>query len=168
MTAGTAALIRAGILGLALIALGVPARGGGTGGLVTVVAPGPVSVRSGETTTVVLPIAIAAGYHVQANPAGTPFLVPLAVDLELAGADTTVSWRVAYPAPDTLRLDGDDAAYPTYHGDIAVEVLTWALRSAVPGERSFTGSLRYQACDRRRCFPPASVPLAFTVRVADE
>lgn len=126
-----------------------------------------VTVRPGESTTVVIPIEIAEGYHVQANPASDEFLIPLELELQLEETDKLVSWKPVYPAPGTFRLEGTAEDLLTYHGSIGVAVSIYPSPQVRPGERLFTGLLNYQACDRRRCLFPTSVPVTFKVVISE-
>jgi hypothetical protein len=51
----------------------------------------------------------------------------------------------------------------TYQDSIAVRVIITAAERARDGERRFAETLRYQACDARRCLFPADTDLTFTV-----
>jgi len=131
------------------------------GGVVVVGEIPTTTARPGDTTVVVIPVKIAMGFHVQANPASGEFLIPLELMLELEAPDTLLSWRPVYPAPGTFRLEGTTDDLLTYHGSIGVEVVIQASAEARVGERLFKGTLRYQACDNKRCLFPATVPVSF-------
>ena len=79
-----------------------------------------------------------------------------------------VSWQPVYPASDKYRLEGTTEDLLTYHDSIGVEVVIRAAANAPGGERSFVGELHYQACDKRRCLFPTSVPLTFKVVLTGE
>ena len=124
-----------------------------------------VTVRPGESSDVAIPIVVAPGYHVQSNPAGNEFLVPL--ELHLDDAAGVRFGRADYPAASPYRLEGTDEDLMTYHGSVFVKLRVTALASASVGEEKITGSLRYQACDPRRCLFPSSVPVAFRIVVRE-
>ena len=127
-------------------------------------------VAAGETRRVSLPIRIAAGFHVQANPASNEFLVPLELQLNRDDSDSLVSLRTLYPEPDKLRLRGASEDLLTYHGGIELTLEIDIHPDAPLGPRSWSGQLRYQACDDRRClFPTSAVfTLEFVVSAPGE
>jgi uncharacterized protein YyaL (SSP411 family) len=97
----------------------------------------------------VVELTIGEGWHVNANPAGQPFLVPLV----LSGAAGSVR-RLAYPEATPLPASLAPEPVPTYSGRIEVR-----------GEVAVAGgppvlSLTYQACDASRCLPPATLEVA--------
>jgi DsbC/DsbD-like thiol-disulfide interchange protein len=124
-----------------------------------------VTVGVGDSVLVAIPIVIADGYHVQANPASSEFLIPLQLVLEPADGIRFGSPR--YPRPSALRLEGTTEDLMTYHGTVSISVLVKASGVAAVGRRLLTGSLAYQACDSSRCLFPSSVPLAFALIVSD-
>lgn len=155
---------------LGLGALGITARAAEVpeGGILSAGAVPTVTVPAGGDTVVSVPVVVAEGFHVQANPASNEFLVPLELDLALVGPDSLVTWETGYPDPELWPLEGTDEEYLTYHGEFPVQVKVTASAAAAPGERIFEGVLRYQACDERRCFAPDSAEITFRlVVVAD-
>lgn len=126
------------------------------------VAPIPeMTLRAGESTEVAVRLSIVEGYHVQANPAADEFLIPL--ELQLEGTEGLDVHSPAYPAPRTFRLEGSDRDLLTYEGAVEVTVRLVATGNGGPGGRLVSGRVRYQACNARRCLPPASVPVDFMV-----
>ncbi len=87
-----------------------------------------------------LALAVAPGWHLNANPASEPFLVPTTVSgqgLELR--------NVAYPAGEPLRMSFEEKPLASYAGRVE---LTGELRG------SGALALVYQPCDATRCLPP--------------
>ena len=74
--------------------------------------------------------------------------------------------KIKYPA-------GVDANFPfapsetlnVYEGKFAITALVTAAKTATPGKYRVHGSLKYQACDNRACYPPKSVPADFDITV---
>jgi thiol:disulfide interchange protein DsbD len=56
-----------------------------------------------------------------------------------------------------------DEKLNVYSGDVTVTVLLSAAKPIVPGSYKLPGTLRYQACDDRSCFPPKSLALEIPV-----
>jgi uncharacterized protein YyaL (SSP411 family) len=87
---------------------------------------------------------IAAGWHVNANPASMEFLIPPRL-----GGDVRV---VAYPAGEKLRFAFAEEELAVYSDKVAITGEASPELSAV--------RLTYQACDEERCLPPVTRELA--------
>ena len=124
-----------------------------------------VTLRAGESTMVAIPVVVADGYHVQSHPAANEFLVPLEVKIE-SGEDVIIG-SPAYPSAHIYRLTGTEEDLLTYKGTVLIEISVAVPPSVSPGDRTVSGTVRYQACDSRMCFAPASIPVEFTVVVSD-
>lgn len=122
-----------------------------------------VTVRAGESTTLDVPLVVADGYKVQANPAAADFLVPL--ELTLEPVDGLEFGDPEYPPSHRHRLQGAEDDLLTYKGRLVIRVPVTASPGA-SGAVAVNGSLRYQGCDARRCFFPTSVPVVLEVVVA--
>ncbi len=87
-----------------------------------------------------LALAVEPGWHLNANPASEPFLVPTA----LAGRGLELR-NLRYPAGEPLRMGFEEKPLAAYAG-----------RVELAGELQGTGSLvlTYQPCDETRCLPP--------------
>ena len=90
-------------------------------------------------------VEIAPGWHLNANPASADFLVPT----RLEGP----ARAVVYPAGEPFAASFTEQPLSVYSGTVA-------LSGEIRPDGSLT--LLYQACDHRRCLPPArlAVPLA--------
>ena len=113
---------------------------------------GPVSVRvesdAENTDQWVVTLAIAPGFHVNANPASAPELIATTLH---AGDDGQVT--VTYPDAVERRLAFADAPLSVYEGVVRLRVGGWA-----PGGAPLT--LRYQACTDEACLAPVEQAIA--------
>jgi DsbC/DsbD-like thiol-disulfide interchange protein len=132
-------------------------------GPVTVAEVAPVKITAGASSAVHVPVRVADGHRVQANPASNEFLVPLQVEIE--DSDGLVFGPPIYPEAEPYRLEGADEDLDTYAGEIEVVVPVSATATAAPGDHSVMGQLRYQACNPRMCLFPASVPVELQIVV---
>jgi len=129
----------------------------------TVAADEVPTVRAGESITLRATVTIKPGYHVQANPVLNPALKPLLLTVQTppfirAGAPV-------YPQAERLRLLGSDEDLVIYDGTFVVEQPVSVNKGSPSGETTLDGSLRYQACDDRRCLMPRTLPVRFRLRV---
>jgi hypothetical protein len=82
---------------------------------------------------------------------------------------------VVYPASKTLYLEAIQEHVPVFEGKFRITedlVVTPskpadAVRSVFSKERTLyvSGDLKYQACDRSVCYPPASVPVKWELKI---
>ncbi len=105
-----------------------------------------------EGTEFTLAVRLADGYHVQANPASAPFLVPTMI--RLAEQPKTDLTRVVYPEAVEKRVGFVKQPLRVYEGAFTIRAL---IKGSVEELR---GTLRYQACTDTVCLPPREEPFA--------
>jgi hypothetical protein len=107
--------------------------------------------RDGDPSQLVVRLTIDEGWHVNANPASLPFLIPTAV--EVRGTQAVIR----YPEGRLLRSEFAPEEILVYEGSVEIPII---LESGASPTRV---ALRYQACDERICLPPARAELAAEV-----
>ena len=138
----------------------------GTAAPAPVVTPSPpeaVVLEPGRVGEARLRFTIREGFHIQANPASEPYLVPAQLDL-------TPEPRVRvgapiYPPGRPYRIRGAERDFMTYQGTFEVRMQLEALGDALPTELRLAGALRYQACNERICLRPTSASFLLPVRI---
>lgn len=123
----------------------------------------PARIAPGGTALAGLEVTVAEGFHVQANPASEPHLIPLR--LELGEAPGLRAGIPVYPPGTPYRLRGALSDLSTCEGTFTVRVPLEAAPDAPAGETALDGRLHYQACDARVCLRPSSVPVTLPVVV---
>ena len=117
-----------------------------------------VTVVAGKPDWVELRFRIDPGLHINSHTPHDELLVPTTLDLQgvkLVGQE--------YPAGIPMHLDiGSGETLSTYQGEFRVRLQVVAAK----GQGVLGGTLRYQACDARSCFPPKSFPVqvSYTAR----
>jgi hypothetical protein len=134
-------------------------------GPVTIGDVAPVEMHAGASSVVHVPVWVADGHRVQANPASNEFLVPL--ELEISDHDGLVFGTPVYPRAEPYLLEGADESLMTYVGEFEVFVPVAANADAAPGEHIVPGELHYQACNSRMCLFPESIPFELRVIVSE-
>jgi uncharacterized protein YyaL (SSP411 family) len=99
----------------------------------------------------IVTIAVDAGYHINANPASDPSLIP--TQLTLAGYPEL---KVDYPAPQRFKAPFAPQGIAVYHG--RVTLLGHLPRT--PAGRPSVANLRLQACNDEVCLAPATIEIA--------
>lgn len=126
----------------------------------------PVAVvTQGKAETVPLSFNVADGYHINSNHPKSDYLIPTALKVE-ATTDIVIG-KTTYPdGQDMSFAFAPDEKLNVYAGDFKVDVLVRPLRSVQPGKYVVRGTLKYQACDNKACYPPKNLPISFDVKIA--
>ena len=124
------------------------------------------TVHWGQRLALVIDIQLKPGMHVYAP--GVEGYIP--IDFKLAGSPAFESHPAAYPAARKLHLKAIGDTVPVFEGRFRVaEDITIAPEARVKpvlspaGDLAVEGTLRYQACDAKVCYPPQTVPLRWTL-----
>ena len=138
------------VMGTAIVALVAPRNKSST-------PPAPARQAAGsgvrplarlpKPRALVVRLSIDQGWHVNANPASLPFLIPTTVEL----SNGVQMERIQYPPGIAFQPAFSDETLSVYEGRVAV-------RATPPAEFDATSpsvAVRYQACDHQRCLPPA-------------
>lgn len=129
-------------------------------------APVPlVVIGPGKSSTVKLDFRVPAGFHINSNQPRGDLLVATTVKLD---APTNLAiGKISYPAGQDMRFDFTPEELNVYTGDFRVTALVRAAQSIPPGTFRVHGTLKYQACNVRACFPPTKLPVQFDVKVKE-
>ncbi len=131
---------------------------------VVTIAPQPtVKAKRGAPATVTLKVSLPAGFHMNSNTPTEPNLIPLTLKWTAGPLEGAA---ITYPKPELETY--------TFTAGKQISVVTGAFEvttkfqvpaAAVTGPAAQTGTLRYQACNDRMCFPPKTIPVNVTVSV---
>ena len=122
-------------------------------------------VRGGNRFALALDIDLAEKMHVYA-PEVTGY-IPIAWSMEESNGLT--HYEVEYPESRTLHLEAIDESVPVYEGsfrlmrDVMIGQSPELGSLLTDGRLTIRGRLRYQACDDRMCYLPATLPLEWTL-----
>ena len=110
-------------------------------------------LRMADQDRAVITLSVDRGYHINANPASQPYLIP--TTLTFKGSEPA---RVLYPRPTRFKPLFSDEPLDVYEGVVAIsaDFPTGALAHIA----ALHGAATVQACSDRICFPPAD--LAFS------
>ena len=138
----------------------------GPSGPVVKIASAPVTtVTQGKSANAALTFNVAGGYHINSNHPNSDYLIPTALKID-ATTDIVIG-KTTYPAGSDMSFPfAPDEKLNVYTGDFKIDVLVRPLRSVQPGKYVVRGSLKYQACDNKACYPPKNLPVTFDVKIA--
>jgi hypothetical protein len=124
----------------------------------------PVSISAGFSEKVTLEFRVGPTFHINSNTPKAELLIP--TRLLLSPPKELAVSKIQYPA-------GLDASFPfaptetlnVYAGRFVITAVVNAPRTTPAGTYHMRGTLRYQACDNRACYPPKQLPVEFDVKV---
>ncbi|HWR15748.1 MAG TPA: protein-disulfide reductase DsbD domain-containing protein [Terriglobales bacterium] len=131
---------------------------------VTVAATPMVRVKQGSKAQVQVLFRVVPGFHINSNKPNSELLIPTSINWDVP---TNISLaKTSYPPGEDYTFSfAPDEKLNVYTGDFAVKSTVMAAKSTPKGTYRVHATLRYQACDNRACYPPASVPFSFDVNV---
>src|SRR5689334_20122296 len=122
----------------------------------------PASAAPGSSTKIVIELTVGAGWHVNSHSPHEKFLIPTEVVLDATVG--TVS-PVRYPPGADRKFSFSDEPMSVYEGAVRFET-DLVVPSGASGDSVVKGSVSFQACNDRQCFPPSKIPLTAGVAVA--
>ena len=109
----------------------------------------PAVVAAGKDARVAINLRVRDGLHVNSHKPKSDLLIATAATL--AGDEGVRVGAVEYPAGVNYSFASDPGdSLDVYAGEVVLRVPVVAAK----GEHVLRGSVRYQACNDRSCFPP--------------
>jgi len=106
---------------------------------------------------------VAPGYHINDHKPSLDYLIP--TELRLDPIPQITVKNVVYPKGTLKKLAFSDSSLSVYEGAVVVGAVLEVAKAVRPGSYALKGKFAYQACNDHACLPPASVPVALTVKV---
>jgi hypothetical protein len=126
------------------------------------VAPG--EARPDSIVRAAVEVEVLPGYHINDHRPTLDYLIPTEVKLEPIKEVT--GNNIIYPKGELKKFAFSDAPLSVYEGTVRVDIALQLDHKTPPGDYEVKGKLAYQACNDHACLPPASVPIAFSFKVA--
>ena len=121
-------------------------------------------VRAGGEVRAAIRVRLAEGLHVNSNKPRDPSLIPIVLTVD-APSGIAVE-EIVYPEATDLEQQGAPEPLAVYEREFFIGVRLRADSGLAAGEIVVPARLRYQACDERVCYVPATVSSSWTLRVA--
>jgi cytochrome c biogenesis protein CcdA len=122
------------------------------------------AVHAGTTVRAAVIVTLGDGWHVNAHQPRDEYLIP--TTLAVNPIEGVAVRAMVYPEAASLTLPGGSEALLVYSERFVVGVEMTLAESLQPGPYTLEGTLRYQACDSRQCYPPKSMPVRIPFTVA--
>ena len=130
--------------------------------ILTIAPPGKVLATTGETATASIQVRLRPGYHINSHTPSDEYLIPLR--LQWKGEPLEVA-EISFPEPQMESYSFADKPLSVFTGDFEVTSRFRVPKDAPAGSRVLTGTLRYQACTDKLCFPPKTVTVRLPVDI---
>jgi len=118
-------------------------------------------IEPGSSVRLALLVTLPEGLHVQSNAPKDPSLIATTLTLEAPAGVAPV--ETVYPRASDLAQNGQTLAVFDREFVVGVRLI---LGSKLPfGDLAVPARLRYQACDERVCYTPATARVAWTLHV---
>lgn len=121
----------------------------------------PVEIAANGSTDASIKLLIMRGYHVNANPATYPYLI--ATEITPGKVEGVSTEKPRYPAARTQKFEFADEPLAVYEGEAEVKLPLKV--GGKTGQVSLPLSVRVQACDNEKCFPPATLNTGLQITV---
>jgi thiol:disulfide interchange protein DsbD len=119
--------------------------------------------RPGATVRAALLVKLPERFHVQSNAPRDPAFVPTVLTIDApAGIRAT---EIVFPKPTDLKQAGQSQPLAVFEHEFAIGVQFELASSVTTGAIDVPAHLRYQACDDRLCYPPATAEIQWTLNV---
>lgn len=121
------------------------------------------ATRPGDTMDLRVRVVLPDTLHVQSNTPRDPSLIPTVLTVD-APAGLTVD-AIEYPEAFDLEQAGAPEPLTVYGHDFEIVVRARLDASTPPGSLTIPARLRYQACDDKLCYAPATADTSWTLSV---
>jgi hypothetical protein len=101
--------------------------------------------------------------HVQSNKPRDPSLIPTV--LTVTPPEGVRVAEIVFPKPTDLAQEGQPEPLAVFDHEFAIGVRFDVASTVAPGAIEIPARLRYQACDDRMCYAPASANVVWTLNV---
>ena len=155
---------------LAALLLALPAMAGDdlqerpANTFVTLAPMAQVKVPVGGATPLQLKFVVGNGLHINSHKPNSDLQIP--TTLKFSPPTDVIVGPVSFPQGQDLTFSfAPDVKLSVYSGEFTVTGRMSTVRRAAPGNFTVHGTLHYQACDDKLCYPPKDLDFAFNVTV---
>ena len=120
-------------------------------------------VHPGGSLQLAIEVRLAAGLHMNSNAPRDPSLIPAMLTVDAPPGFAVA--EIVYPQASDLVQRGADMPLAVYERQFVIGVRLEVGRDVSPGNVRVPARLRYQACDERVCYFPATVTSGWDVRI---
>jgi thiol:disulfide interchange protein len=120
-------------------------------------------VHPGTTVRVALRVSLPGNLHVQSDRPRDPLLIPTVLTIEPPPGVTLRA--TAFPLAIDLKQEGQAVPLAVFENTFAIGAELAVAANMPIGPLLVPGRLRYQACDDKLCYPPATAQAEWTLHI---
>lgn len=124
---------------------------------------GEAKLDAGGTGEAEVTLDIAAGYHVNANPASDKYYIPTALSAE--PQDGLTPGKPAYPKSVSRKFQFSEKPLAVYEGRAVIKLPLRADKSAAKGSHTLRATIRVQPCNDEACLQPLNIEASIPVTI---
>ncbi len=121
------------------------------------------SVVRGGKGILTVTLAVKPQYHVNANHPNDPAYIPTVFTPK--SMPGIVFGAVHYPAPKLVKVSYSPKPLLVYTGQAAMTVPFTVSKTASTGPKTLAGTVAFQGCDAKSCYPPTTADVKASVTV---
>lgn len=121
------------------------------------------SLPPNQQAVIAVVIDIPDEFHTQSHKPIQPDFIPLEVSVKPSPA--IEAYAPVYPEPHIKSFPALGGQLSVYEGRITIYVPVKVKQGAIPGAITLEGTVHYQMCDDRVCFPPRDLPWTTQTRI---
>jgi len=125
--------------------------------------PRPAAVVRGGKGLLFVTISVGPKYHINAHQPNDSAYIPTYFRGQPRSGITFGAAR--YPAAKTVKVSYSAKPLLVYTGRVVISVPYTVSKSAKPGTTALAGTVSFQGCDDKSCYPPATAPVSTVVIV---
>jgi hypothetical protein len=122
-----------------------------------------VASKRSAVVQVKIPLTVQMGFHVNSNTPSEEYLIPMKLTWKATGA--LEGGQITYPKPSLEKYEFADKPLSVFTGAIELTANFKVAANAAAGPGVAAGSIRYQACNDRACFPPKTLEINLPYQV---
>ncbi len=123
----------------------------------------PGAVARGGKGILLVTVSVSPQFHINAHQPNDPAYIATVFSGQSSGGVTFGAAK--YPAPKAMKLSYANKPLLVYTGRTVIAVPFTVAKTAKPGKTTLAGTLSFQGCDAKSCYPPASAQVRTVVTV---
>ena len=123
-----------------------------------------VDIGANGSAEATVKVSVTPGFHVNANPPSFPYLIPISVEQHANQVGCIAMGKPSYPQATIRKFAFSKEPIAVYEGDVPIKLPLRAKCNASI-EQPVLLTVRVQACDDEKCYPPATADFTIGANV---
>ena len=128
----------------------------------TIMPPPTVKAHKGQVETITVRATLPPGFHANSSTPTDAYLIPLSLKWTKGPLE---AGEVAYPKAALEKYSFSDKPLSVVTGEFSISTKFKVPGNSPSGPAAESGTIRYQACNDRMCFPPKTLPVTLSITI---